>query len=188
MNTHTTHSLTGVLGEVADLLIEEERRWQENGWDNNQPAWYRIERLPGGELGTLKCGLGGMTHPDAQPRDDLYRLARVAEMPHWADSMKLMLPDPPVGHMLLMEAWVNYDELTEEQRGCSLADIPGSLEARNGLALVGKRTLMLHRERGQEPLVFVDGQDGFHLKGDGAGSMFQSIIDLHVANLRMYRG
>jgi hypothetical protein len=151
------HQLPGVLGEVADVLIDAEQWHHEQGWDNTPPTLYGVCRSPEGKYEVVAARLGRFT--DLGPADELALIATIAENLRLGDVLTTAYPHPPVAHMVTAEGWArgqwvgtNDDELDDRP----LADIPGSVEMRFGVAVVGVRCVLLERTRGVEPRMITD--------------------------------
>lgn len=176
----TAEELPGVVGDIARLLVTTEAEHHARGWGNNDPTVYRVDNLPAGGHLLSPIRLGVLV--GAHPRDELRALAQMAGESSYQGQLRQLHPTEPIAHIFIGEGWVNYELSAEERRrdGRRIGDIPGSVEARFGLALVGRRTLGIRRNRTQPPVFEPEAQDT-------AGGMWTSLREFHVATLRAYR-
>lgn len=87
------HQLTGVLGEVTDLLVEAERWHHGQGWDNTPPTLYCVCRSPAGDYQVVSTRLGQFT--DGGAAHELALIADVAEDPTAGALLALAYPPHP---------------------------------------------------------------------------------------------
>lgn len=179
-----TAPLTGVLGDVAEILAEIEAEHHEAGWDNTPPTLYRVQRSLDGKYGVTPHRLIHLAAHGVHPRDELRILADLWESPTESVPLRTTLgAERPVAHLLVMEMWMNVDFTSSAQRESDqrdLKDIPGSLEARFGLAVMGKHILSTRHVKGSEPTAVV-------LAGPyevWVGGMLQSLKRIQAAACR----
>lgn len=155
------HGETGELGDMATLLAGVEGAHHKRGWDETAPTLYQVCRPPG--VDGYEVAAHPLEMPDVHPRDELATMARVLNDPIGGEVLVRqiqMYPWPPFAHLAVFEAWqgvATAEEFAAELAGhaakstTSLADTPGSVEIRIGLAVVGDVVMVVNRERGHEP-------------------------------------
>jgi hypothetical protein len=144
------HSETGLMGALADLLVELEAEHHRSGWDERPATLYIVCRSHDTTLRIAPCEL---ILAGAHPRDQLRAIAQVTTE-HASEVRDTLPPGVPVAAALVTEAWGSDDpeaHVAVEERGARLADIVGSRECRWALAVCGKHRLSVNRLRGESP-------------------------------------
>ncbi|WP_020500546.1 hypothetical protein [Sciscionella marina] len=161
------HGLTGLLGGIATQLIATEAMHHQLGWDRNAPSLYRVFSRNTPE----RCWV-------EQLPLDRHPARLCAEL----DQLRDTEPDitqhrawPPVAHILVLEGWSreyradSVDQAERLRAARDHADLPGSVEVREAVAVTEDRQLQLHRQRGCRPLFSCRSlaeEPGVHLAGD----------------------
>ena len=184
-----THTHSGVLGEITDLLIQLELEHHYRGWDNTPPSLYRVGRNNTGELDIIRAHLGMLE--GLHPRVELARMAgAVRQRPAMAELIEAHFDGPPLAHLLIFESWQHGSRTPEEHEADprSLADVPGSFEARCGIAVIGKTLMAVNRIRGEQPVLVDPTSDptaGLVLQ---PGGLLASLVDYHQGITAHWRG
>lgn len=137
------HTLVGVLGSIAEMLISTERVHNEEGW-RHRSALYWVS----GQLDVTPMTLGALgTHPADELADFANTVATASLAPH--------VLRPPLALYLVHEAWGPRDpaptlETVDNTRPTRPARFRAWAPVRVGMAVVGEHRLGVLRHRGGE--------------------------------------
>jgi len=182
-----THSHRGLLGEIIDLLIQLEADHHAAGWDNSPPRVYRASRGKHGQLDIdrVRLGIRGI---DA--RTEFGYMAAAVQQATGSELIESIFDGTPLAHLLVFESWQHASRTVEEHKADrrSLADVPGSFEARCGIAVIGKQTMAVNRIRDEEPVLVDPTSDPNAGVFAYPGGMFASLMEYHQAVAAHWRG
>lgn len=165
-----THPYTGLVGDMADLLAEVESHQHHGmGWDNTPPTLYGVIAAPGRSWALLAFELGDHGPPAAE-LELLASGLETGELPPF--------PGAPVAFFLIAEGWGRVASTIEEGDPRQFADIPGSIEARYAIGVVGDLTITVCRLRGEEPVFMTEDEWSF------GGDMIGALRRIHAAAAR----
>lgn len=150
----------------AEMVIELEGFHHEQGWDSLPPLLYLITNPDIGDESVRFFGASPMPLFDAP--NDLFEISVTMKMlaeveqgiehltPEQRMAMVERYSEPPMAHVLVLETWMRYAETREELDAMmaderALADMPGTIEARQALLVHNGDCIVLVRERGKEP-------------------------------------
>lgn len=168
------------------MLIELEAAHDSIGWDNLPPTVYIVAR----DRDELVVCPVPLDH--GHPRPLLVALAVGASKPeNWPD-LQHLYPAPPLAHILIMETWSRWAPMDNGEEaafraGRALADIPGSIEGRYGIAMLGDCDIHLARDRGEAPRILSNDYTGPTTASDRFdGVMYRALRQLHTATVNQY--
>jgi len=149
---------------LATILISLEARHHEQGWDELPVMLYMISQIDDDGLEMLTANgiqLGKVMHPREELKAMALSMTKIAEMELSLDRERLenfkeLYEEGTRGHAFIMESWVCVPgETTDDEEALnsnrSLADIPGSLEARFAVMTTGDQLMFVSRVRDEEP-------------------------------------
>lgn len=149
------HGQTGIMGDIATLVIAMEELHHRKGWDETPPHLYQIcHDVDGAGYAVYSAPLG--LH-DCSPAVELMALSlAMRDAPFGQEIMGINGKHPPVAHGVVMEAWSRVESEEEYAANANsplgIADLPGSVELRCAYAVAGKYMLMVNRQRGHAPM------------------------------------
>jgi hypothetical protein len=192
----------GELDVIAMMLLELERQAHASGWGEIPPTIFRVSRVDDpatvehevdlppdlAELYKLSPfifeGMLGDTF-----NEEFTRLVTATRHPLAQLMLKLRNPHPPVAHIFISEAWFSsdpdiFDKLPELTRtGRTLEDVPGSEEARYGVAVMGDHYVVTFRKRTEDDNVSVITSNDHVAHG---GGLVQALRILHDSECAAY--
>lgn len=170
--TGSRHS--GVRGEVSQLLLELEAEHHRLGWDG-YAALYRVDSGPSGVFHQPAMWLNV---EGRCPTELLEYVADYFESPAGKLALRTVFDGPPVAQIFIAEAWSRPADDEWEKDARHLADIPGSIEMRFGVAVIGKHFMVVKREHGSDP---TEVREGIDVPGGDA------LRRIQAASTRAYR-
>lgn len=153
------HDLSGVLGDVADLVIAAEQAHHESGWDMRPATLYRVcpRDSTGGKARAYdvdETRLG--VHTNLHPRDELSLIVNLFRSPKARTLLANHYHDQPVAHFLIFEEWMSVasgsgatQRVIRRQRGTDHDAV------RMGVAVVGGDRLVVRRVRDRLPVMWL---------------------------------
>ncbi|MPZ66229.1 MAG: hypothetical protein GEU83_12170 [Pseudonocardiaceae bacterium] len=166
------------------------------GWDNTGAVLYPVCRdgqVVDGVIAysTQQVHLDQL--PGSTPRESLHLLATLLSQPGHQPSLARCYSSAPVAHILIHEAWmyssaIEVDDVTgleEEIAGRRLADVPGSVEIRLAVAVLGRHRLVVRRVRGEEPML-LHADKNSPVGIEFAGLLMEALIAVDRAAKRAY--
>lgn len=163
---------------LSDGIVRLEEKMHRGGWDEPDKLFAMIGTTAGTVPEFMRQGFPRQTQAlvaydltgvlKALNGTVLNELADAMEQDPDAGMIAGLAKPEFVGFAVSVETWVNMT-MTPEERAEDprrLADIPGSVEARQIVSVdVAGRALMVHRQRGKQPITSVSELQGRSLRG-----------------------
>lgn len=180
------HTFTGTTGRMVDTLIELEEIHHRFGWDGLPPILYNICE---GEIDDILSSPSELGIHGISAAEELFIISQGMKniktfSDEAMDRFHAAYSGPILCHCVIMESWMNStlgdsgEDFEKFRAGRSLADIPGSLESRDVIAIVEEDTkIWISRVRGTDPVLYPVNNPAFA----SGGLMWNSLVDLHNA-------
>jgi hypothetical protein len=182
------HGLKGDLAVVAGVVAGAEECHDERGWDMTPPVVYVLTRNapPARTLVDMSRGVVGLSMTPVNEPGDLARIAWLLETGTETERAGFDPPGEPLAHVFLAEGY-RAGTTDPVPAGRDLADVPGSIETRFAVAIVGAADVIyLRRDRGGRPEILHTSTDAGPPDRLGGEHIYPGLVRIHAAARRLH--